>query len=136
MPAPVKEKLEAGFEIAVERIRSVKACADLFNRLGADGIEMLKTGLFFPVDTYRREVEVCGRNPGGQTRFSKNLAYTTVGGAPTWICRDFSKVTDMHAASTVIHEALHHAGLSERPIDRTAMSSVEISKMVKKACGL
>jgi hypothetical protein len=136
MVSRVKKKLEAGFDLAVERVRNVDSCSDLFTQLGADGIDMLKTGLYLPVDSYRREVEVCGRNPVANSRVSENLAYTTVGGAPTWICRQFSKVSDEHAAVTVIHEALHHAGLSERPLDRTAMSSVEISEMVKTACGL
>jgi hypothetical protein len=130
----VREKLEAGFDLAIERVRDVPACAELFHRLGEDGIDMLRTGLYFPVDTHRREVEVCGRNPAGNAKVAKNLAYTTVGGAPTWICRHFSTVTDEYAAVTVIHEALHHAGLPEKPLDRTAMTSVQITEMVMNAC--
>ena len=134
MSPDVREKLAAGFDIAVERVREVPACAELFHRLGEDGVQMLRTGLYFPVDTHRREVEVCGRNPSANARVGMNLAYTTVGGAPTWLCRHFSTVTDDYAAITVIHEALHHAGLSEKPIDRTAMSSTQITEMVMNAC--
>jgi hypothetical protein len=134
MPKPVSAKLEAGFELAVERVRDVESCADLFAELGADALETLTTGVYLPVDTYQREIEVCGRNFATSSKGAENLAYTTVGGAPTWICRHFARVSDDTAAVAVIHEALHHAGLPEKPHDRTAMSSIEITRMVKKAC--
>jgi hypothetical protein len=134
MPKRVSGTLEAGFELAVERVSEVEACGDLFTELGADAIEMLATGLYLPVDSHRREVEVCGRNAAVSSAGAKNLAYTTVGGAPTWICRHFARVSTETAAVAVIHEALHHAGLTERPHDRMAMSSVEITEMVKAAC--
>ena len=134
MPSRVSGKLEAGFELAVERVREVESCGDLFAALGADGLEMLATGLYLPVDSYRREVAVCGRNSAANSRGAENLAYTNVGGAPTWICRHFARVSTETAAIAVIHEALHHAGLAEKPHDRMAMSSVEITEMVKIAC--
>ena len=134
MPKRVSARLEAGFELAVERVREVESCGDLFAELGADAIETLTTGLYLPVDSYRREVEVCGRNSATSSEGAENLAYTTVGGAPTWICRHFARVSTETAAVAVIHEALHHAGLTERPHDRMAMSSIEITRMVKRAC--
>ena len=36
---------------------------------------------------------------------------------------------------TLIHEALHHAGLTEKPKDPEAMSAREIDNMVEDACG-
>jgi len=134
MPKRVSARLEAGFELAVERVREVESCGDLFAEVGADALETLTTGLYFPVDSYRREVEVCGRNSTASSKGAKNLAYTTVGGAPTWICRHFARVSNETAAVAVIHEALHHAGLTEKPHDRMAMSSIEITRMVKRAC--
>jgi len=134
MPKRVSARLEAGFELAVERVREVESCGDLFAELGADPLETLTSGLYLPVDSYRREVEVCGRNSGTNSKGAENLAYTTVGGAPTWICRQFARVSNETAAVAVIHEALHHAGLTERPHDRMAMSSIEITRMVKRAC--
>ncbi len=135
MDPRVREKLEAGFGLAVDRVREIKECADLFTRLGSDGIDMLKTGLYLPVHSYRHEIVVCGRNPAVNSLGARNLAYTKVGGTPTWICRHFSRVSTETAAIAVIHEALHHAGLNERPHDRMAMSSVEITEMVTTACG-
>jgi hypothetical protein len=46
MPERTKAKIEAGFELAVERVREVGTCSDLFSHLGADAIETLATGLF------------------------------------------------------------------------------------------
>jgi hypothetical protein len=134
MPKRVRVRLEAGFELAVERVREVESCGDLFAEIGADALETLTTGLYFPVDSHHREIEVCGRNSATSSKGAENLAYTTVGGAPTWICRHFARVSTETAAVAVIHEALHHAGLTERPHDRMAMSSIEITRMVKRAC--
>ena len=134
MPKSVSAKVEAGFELAVERVREVESCGDLFAELGADGLEVLSTSLYHPVDSHRREVEVCGRKPGVSFEGATNLAYTTVGGTRIWICRHFARVSKKTAAIAVIHEALHHAGLNEKPHDRMAMSSIEITRMVKRAC--
>jgi hypothetical protein len=135
MAPNVRAKLEAGFDLAVERVREIAACRDLFTQLGEDGIEMLKTGLYLPVRSYRHEVVVCGRDPATNSRGADILAYTKVGGTPTWVCRNFARISVETAAIAVIHEALHHAGLNEWPRDRTAMSSVEISEMVERQCG-
>ena len=135
MAPNVRAQLEAGFDLAVERLREIAACSDLFTKLGTNGIEMLKTGLYLPVHSYRHEVVVCGRDPAANSREGDILAYTQVGGAPTWICRNFARVSIETAAVAVIHEALHHAGMSEWPRDRTAMSSVEITEMIKRQCG-
>ena len=64
------------------------------------------------------------------------MAQTYVGDAPTWICRRVTSYSDEQAALVVIHEALHHAGLTEKPHDRNAMSSGAINKMVGKSCNL
>lgn len=135
MDPDVRARLEAGFDLAVERVRDLEACAELFSRLGTDGIEVLKTGLYLPVPTYHHEIVLCGRDPAANSLGAKHLAYAKVGGAPTWICRQFSLVTTKTAAVAVIHEALHHAGLPERPHDRLAMSSQEITEMVENSCG-
>lgn len=131
----VRARLEAGFSLAIDRVRKNQACADLFARLGKDGIEILKAGLYLPVHSHRHEVVVCGRDPSTNSWGAKTLAYTKVGGTPTWICRHFSRVSTETAAVAVIHEALHQAGLGEWPHDRIAMSSIEITEMVTTECG-
>ncbi|HSN57495.1 MAG TPA: hypothetical protein VLT32_22690 [Candidatus Sulfomarinibacteraceae bacterium] len=135
MPERLRAKLEAGFELAMARVREVDSCRELFARLGADGLETLATGVYFPVESYRRELEVCGRNDAPGSRGAGNLAFTFVGGSRTFLCRRFAWVSTEVAATAVIHEALHHAGLTEQPYDRHAMSSTEITDMVEEACG-
>jgi len=134
MAPSVRAKVEAGFVLATERVREVSTCRDMFARLGENGIDMLRTSLYLPVHSYRHEVVVCGRDPATNSRGSDILAYTKVGGAPTWICRNFARISTESAAIAIIHEALHHAGLGEWPHDRMAMSSVEITQMVRSEC--
>lgn len=134
MAPEIRETLEAGLELAVERLREVGTCRDLFTRLGSDGLDMLNTSLYLQVDSYRREIHVCGRNAAVNSWGAKHLAHTSAGAAATWLCRHFARVSAETAAIAVIHEALHHAGLTEWPVDRTAMTSVEITKMVRKEC--
>jgi hypothetical protein len=126
MPDGMRTRLESGFELAVSRVREVPECRALFTDLGADALETLRTGLYFPIGSHRKEKAVCGRA----------VAYTNVGAAPTFLCRQFAKLSDKRAAMFVIHEALHHAGLPEQPHDRTAMTSREINTMVTNACQL
>jgi hypothetical protein len=125
MPSAVEEKLTAAFEVAIKRVAEVPQCEALFTNLGADPFETLKTGLYFPA-TPARETSACKRS----------CAQTFVGDAPTWICRRITGYTDEQAAMVVIHEALHHAGLPEKPHDRKAMTSAEINDMVRTNCRL
>ena len=125
MPSAVQEKLTAAFEIAVERVNEVPQCEALFSNLGADPFETLKTGLYFPASP-ARETKACKRS----------YAQTFVGDAPTWICRRITGYSDEQAAMVVIHEALHHAGLPEKPHDRKAMTSAQINDLVRANCNL
>lgn len=126
MPDDMKARLQAGFDLAVKKVADVPECRGLFEALGADAIETLRTGLYFPIATNRKEKAVCGRA----------VAYTNVGAAPTFLCRQFARLSDELAAVYVIHEALHHAGLTEKPHDQGAMTSRAINTMVTTACNL
>lgn len=125
MPSSLERKIRVAFEIAVQRVTEVPSCNALFTELNADAVETLRTGLYFPASP-ARETSQCRRS----------MAQTYVGDAPTWICRRMTSYSDERAALVVIHEALHHAGLTERPHDRNAMSSGAINKMVGKSCDL
>lgn len=124
MPEDMRARLEAGFAIAVEKVQEVPECRALFEELGADAIETLSTGLYFPINSHRKEKAVC----------RGAMAFTNVGAAPTFLCRDFSRMTDERAAMYVVHEALHHAGLTEKPHAPGAMTSRAINRMVTDAC--
>ena len=125
MPSSLERKLRVAFEIALQRVTEVPSCSDLFTKLDADAVETLRTGLYFPASP-ARETSQCRRS----------MAQTYVGDAPTWICRRLTSYSDEQTALVIIHEALHHAGLTERPHDRNAMSSGAINKMVGKSCNL
>ena len=120
-----REQLAAGFEIAVDRIREIPECREMFAKVGADGFEALGSMYFYPIGKHEVMPGVC-----------RGVAtYTLVGGGPVWVCRRFSRLTNNQAAMIIIREALHHAGLGERPHDDDAMTSAAISHMVANRCG-
>ncbi len=124
VPEDVRSKVEAGFELALQRVQRVPACADLFADLGVDGTDVLSATLYYKAEL-KMEKRVC---PGA-------LAYALVGGAPTWLCRRFARLSDERAAAILLHEALHHAGMDEWPHDPQAAPASAIDELVTKACG-
>jgi len=121
-----RERLESSFQVAIDRVRGVPECRELFTELGADGFDTITKIYFTPIGIHGARANVC----------KDSVAYTFVGGGPIWLCRKFSRLTDKQAAMIIIHEALHHAGLSERPRDPDGMTSAGINRMVAKRCGL
>jgi hypothetical protein len=117
-------KLEEAFAVAFERVQEIPQCGGLFVELEADGAEMLSTTIYMPTHPFD-EQSLC------QTA----AAFTWVGGGYTRLCRRFSSLSTERAAMTLIHEALHHAGLTEQPADPEAMTAREIDSMVEDACG-
>lgn len=121
----LREKIAAAARLAALRIEEIPECAEMFSALGADGIDVLQSTLYFPINHPIRRVDFC----------PMNMAYTFVGGPATWLCPDFKRLPTERAALILIHEALHHAGLSEHPVDPDGMTSPAINKMVKRRCG-
>jgi hypothetical protein len=123
------ERVAVGFEIAAELVQEVDSCSDLFADLGVDALETLASALYWPVISYRDAKEICR---------GRNLAFTTVGSGMTFICADFEKLSSQDAAVVIIHEALHTAGLKEKPQyrGRGIKTSREINSMVTKSCFL
>jgi hypothetical protein len=105
-------------------VREVPECAGLFSRLNTEGTDALTKTLYYPADP-RLEKKLCR---GAE-------AFTWLGASQTYVCRRYSSLTNDFAAMLLVHEALHHAGLTERPQDRKAMSAHEINVMVTRACG-
>jgi hypothetical protein len=121
----VREKLQTAVEIAVDRIEQVEECGDLFGDLDVGGAQALTATLYIPVAANNRRDGIC----------RKAAAYTKVGARTTFVCPEFWKLSDDQAAMFVVHEALHHAGLPEKPQERRAMTSHEINSMVGTNCG-
>jgi len=118
------EKLREAFKVALERVRLIPECGGLFTELNADGVEALITTLYTPTHPFDE-----------QTVCTNAAAFTWVGGVHTRLCRRFSSLPVERAAMTLLHEALHHAGLPERPADPDGMSAREIDATVSSACG-
>jgi hypothetical protein len=122
----IVRRLRLAHELAVERVQSVPSCRALFDRLGADGTIYLARTLYFPASESQL-AGACGRGA---------IALTVRGNPQTRLCPVFESLQTEWAAVAVIHEALHFAGLGERPVDPNGMSSMEINRMVKASCGL
>lgn len=122
----VVRRLRLAHEMAVERVQSVPSCRALFERLGTDGTVYLARTLYFPASDSQR-AGACGRGA---------IALTVRGNPQTRLCPVFETLRTEWAAVAVIHEALHFAGLGERPVDPNGMSSMEINRMVEASCGL
>ena len=118
------EKLRAAYAVALERVIEIPACGELFAELETNGVEMLTTTFYTPAHPFD-EQSLC----------RTAAAFTWVGGVHTRLCRRFSSLSEERAAMTLIHEALHHAGLTEKPTDPNGMSAREIDAMVEEACG-
>jgi hypothetical protein len=125
MPAPVRKRIESSFELAKQRLTENPQCGDLFADLGANGLETISSTLYFPASA-AQEKKLC-RGAWG---------YTTVGAAPTHLCRKFSRISEKKGAMILIHEALHHAGMGEFPQDSNALTSASINALVEDSCGL
>jgi hypothetical protein len=121
-----RRKILGAFDVALERVQVVPECRELFTELDADGVNALDMVVFLPIGRAEARGNVC----------KGTSAATLVGGGPIWVCRDFSRLSDIQAAMVIIHEALHHAGLGEYPQDPDGMTSVVINQMVMKECDL
>lgn len=125
VPVPVRSRLEVSYEVATQRLSDRAQCRALFVEMGADGFEALASTLYYPA-SQQLEKQVC-RGAFG---------YTTVGSAPTFLCRRFSRLSERRAALVLIHEALHRAGMGEWPQEPDALASSAINDLVADACGL
>jgi hypothetical protein len=107
-------------------VQRLPTCRALFERLGADGVEKLTTTLYYAA-TNRLENSACT---------SGCVALTMVKSPQTRLCRAFRKLSTEWAAMLLIHEALHSAGMGEKPHDPSGMTSREINLLVLRSCDL
>jgi len=115
-----------GFTVSLERVREIPSCNALFEPFAASGVDKMTTSFYVaPNANERRELCV-----GGVT------AFTQVGRRVTRLCPGFGDVDRQTAAQTLIHEALHSAGMPESPSTAGARTPSEINRLVKRACGL
>jgi hypothetical protein len=125
MPESVRRKLDSALDVAIQRVREDAQCAGLFQALGGDGIRALQSSMYFVASLSKEK-----------TQCRTSAAYTQVGEAPSFLCRRFAYLSDQQAATILIHEALHHAGLTEYPHDPDALPGYAINRVVRKTCKL
>jgi hypothetical protein len=125
VPCALRTSVIEALETAVAALRREPECRALFDELGRDGLELLSVTRFVAADA-RAEVTIC----------SHAVAFTMIGAQWTGVCRSFAHITNLDAATVLLHEALHHAGVGEWPHDRTADRSRQITAEVGRRCRL
>lgn len=121
----MRRELAFGFSLAEEEIRHASSCSALFGKFHADGAQLL-AAIEFEAATIDVVSDTCSR--------SGVAAFTTVGGRKIWLCPHFGDLTVPAAAMIIIHEALHAAGLTERPADPRGLLPQEINQLVAASC--
>jgi hypothetical protein len=127
LSAPVRQQLTLGFLLAKKSIQAHPGCAALFSRLGADGLEVLANARYDGAN-FDKSGDTCGK--GGVP------AYTKVGSHLIRLCPGFAVLSVPSAALILIHEALHSAGLSEKPADPNGLIPQQINRLVEVGCSL
>jgi hypothetical protein len=125
MPDNMRRKLNAALDIALQRVSDDAQCAGLFQALGGNGSLALRTTMYFVASPTKEKMQC-----------NTSAAYTHVGEAPSFLCRRFAYLSDQQAATILIHEALHHAGMTEHPVDPDALPGYAINRLVRRVCKL
>ncbi|HQT94581.1 MAG: hypothetical protein B7Z68_01875 [Acidobacteria bacterium 21-70-11] len=94
--------------------------------MGGDGVQALADTRYSAATSIGAE-DACQRGIA---------AFTVVRSPLSYLCAAYGTLETRHAAVTLIHEALHYAGLTERPSDPLGLSTDEINRMVRVCCGL
>jgi len=118
--------LALAFGTAAKKVQKEESCRALFNDLDLEGIEALRRTYYEPA-AMLSDISLCNRGA---------VALTGLHGRRTRLCGSFRSHSRRDQVAFLIHEALHIAGLSEKPIDPGGMTPHEITQSVKLACGL
>jgi hypothetical protein len=121
LPSVLRLRLHNGFALATRQVDEVPACRALLAALDPDAETKLATTLYYGAPQ---------QSPCTHTM----AAFTVVRSPATWLCPTFERLMADEAAVILIHEALHHAGLRERPPTPDAMTSEQINAMVRASC--
>ncbi|MDD5563138.1 MAG: hypothetical protein PHQ91_05455 [Thermoanaerobaculaceae bacterium] len=123
--AAVRRQLTLASRLAQDGIRANAACSALFGRFGKDGLELFKI-VEFEAAAIESTGTTCDR--GGVP------AFTGVGGRRIRLCPGFGLLSVPAAAVILIHELLHTAGMSEKPMDPNGLTPQEINRLVGTSC--
>lgn len=123
IPPDQQFSLNQAHSLALDKVESVESCGDLFNGLNeTNGADMLHM-------TEYREWESNDACNGSVA------AFTHIGSREVYLCNLFFGLSRTVQAATLIHEALHSAGMPEDPPVAGALSTTQIQQMVNQQCG-
>jgi hypothetical protein len=122
----VRSLLAAASRVAHSSLASAPACRALFAERAADGQAVLARTRY--VQAADEELTVC--------RERNAAAYTFLWSQRVVLCPGFASLARQKAAVLLIHEGLHQAGMSERPLDPHALESFDIHELVRRRCRL
>ena len=118
--------LSLAFGTAAKKVQKSDTCRALFDGLDFNGAEALERTFYEPAKVLS-DLALCERG---------TVAITGLQGRRTRLCGNFKIHSLRDQVGILIHEALHVAGLSEKPVDPNGMTPHQINQWVKKACGL
>ncbi|MCH7667291.1 MAG: hypothetical protein IH936_15350 [Acidobacteria bacterium] len=125
---PGERQVRFSQRLALKRLSQRPACRALFDKLGRSGAQLVADATFriaSPAESRR----FCRR--GGAALF------TTVGGEEVTLCIGvFLRLPTKTQAALLLHEALHHAGVSEQPWDPDGLTSPALTQLVERKCRL
>ena len=127
-PARLRLQVRQALTLAWRQLKHQPSCRQLFRNLDADGQKLLAQARVKRAEK-TPHAHICGQRLG--------VLGTEVGGRTIGVCADdFQRLDRHHAAALMLHEVLHHAGMTESPHDPDALTSREITRLVKRACDL
>jgi hypothetical protein len=123
VPPTMRYQLANAYDTAIRVLRKEPSCRTLFQKLGADGEDVLA----------RSRYSDAGDNGYCQEGVK---AFTNVGSTQIKLCRSFGELPTSSAAVLLLHEALHSGGLRESPAYPNALTAREINLAVSQGCSL
>ena len=123
----VSARVSWAFRLAWQRLINLESCRALFEPFGKDGCDLLADSRIVAAD----------RTPYGDACHQGVSMVTGVGEDTIGICgKGVGRMPVHDIAALLLHEVLHHAGMSERPYDQDGLFSEQITRLVKRACRL
>lgn len=121
--------------LALKQLSRRPACRALFKSLGYSGAQLVADATFKPASPAERR-QICQRRRGALFTTGGAL-FTTVGGAEITLCPEpFLRLSTRTQAALLLHEALHHAGVSEQPFDPDGLTPEALTRLVEHKCRL
>ncbi|OFV80925.1 MAG: hypothetical protein A2Y78_13625 [Acidobacteria bacterium RBG_13_68_16] len=123
VPPIMRYQLAKAYDTAIRVLRREPGCRTLFQRLGANGEDVLARSRYYAA---------------GESRHCQEgvPAFTNVGSTQIKLCRSFGELQASSAAVLLLHEALHSSGLRESPGYPNALTAREINVVVSQGCSL